>query len=82
MQHVRTDGYCTITGWGGGVDGVRARAQGVRAMGDSSAEQQAAEDRRRREELLEKVREANRLSTGRPCPPPGAAMGNDDEDEG
>ncbi|MFE9120475.1 hypothetical protein [Streptomyces sp. NPDC007172] len=51
-------------------------------MGDSSAEQQAAEDRRRREELLEKVREANRLSTGRPCPPAGPAVGNDEEDEG
>ncbi|MFG2722437.1 hypothetical protein ACGFW5_29715 [Streptomyces sp. NPDC048416] len=38
-------------------------------MGGTSAEEQAAEDARRREELLEKVREANRLSTGRPAPP-------------
>ncbi|MFE4856211.1 hypothetical protein [Streptomyces sp. NPDC056670] len=51
-------------------------------MSDSSAEQQAAEDRRRREELLEKVREANRLSTGRLCSPSGPALPDDDEDEG
>ncbi|MER0446801.1 hypothetical protein ABR738_19920 [Streptomyces sp. Edi4] len=38
-------------------------------MSDSTADDQAAEDARRREELLEKVREANRLSTGRPVPP-------------
>ncbi|MGW2814439.1 hypothetical protein [Streptomyces sp. NPDC001415] len=50
-------------------------------MGDSSAEQQAAEDARRREELLEKVREANRLSNGRPCPPPGPISLTEDEDE-
>ncbi|MFI6049640.1 hypothetical protein ACIBCO_06025 [Streptomyces violascens] len=50
-------------------------------MGDSSAEQQAAEDARRREELLEKVREANRLSTGRPCAPPGPVSSAEDEDE-
>ncbi|WP_189390257.1 hypothetical protein [Streptomyces sp. SDr-06] len=50
-------------------------------MGDSSAEQQAAEDRRRREELLEKVREANRLSTGRPCSPAGPLTLAEDEDE-
>ncbi|GAA0578686.1 hypothetical protein [Streptomyces crystallinus] len=37
-----------------------------------STEQEQAEDdaRRRREELLEKVREANRQSTSRPCGPP------------
>ncbi|MFE9567220.1 hypothetical protein ACFYMW_01805 [Streptomyces sp. NPDC006692] len=37
-------------------------------MGDST-EQQATEDARRREELIEKVREANRLSANRPGAP-------------
>lgn len=53
-------------------------------MGDSSAEQQAAEDERRREELLEKVREANRLSTGRlsSAPAPAPVAPGADEDDG
>ncbi|MFJ8311808.1 MULTISPECIES: hypothetical protein [unclassified Streptomyces] len=49
-------------------------------MGDST-EQQAAEDARRREELMEKVREANRLSTGRPCSPPAPVPVTPDEDD-
>ncbi|MFD9795953.1 hypothetical protein ACFWXK_33935 [Streptomyces sp. NPDC059070] len=39
-------------------------------MTRSTEQQQAEEDARRREELLEKVREANRQSTSRPCGPP------------
>ncbi|MCT9092719.1 hypothetical protein N4G70_28190 [Streptomyces sp. ASQP_92] len=50
-------------------------------MGDSSAEQQAAEAERRREELLEKVREANRLSAGRlPSAGAPAALGGDEDE--
>ncbi len=51
-------------------------------MGDSSAEQQAAEAERRREELLEKVREANRLSTGRLSSAPAPVALGADEDDG
>ncbi|MET9359816.1 hypothetical protein ABZX93_02725 [Streptomyces sp. NPDC006632] len=46
-------------------------------MSGSRADDQAAEDARRREELLEKVREANRLSTGRPSPSEEAGTATD-----
>ncbi|MCX5388273.1 hypothetical protein [Streptomyces sp. NBC_00083] len=51
-------------------------------MSGSRADDQAAEDARRREELLEKVREANRLSTGRPASPEESGTATDTATEG
>ncbi|MEU5434144.1 hypothetical protein AB0G73_12305 [Streptomyces sp. NPDC020719] len=49
-------------------------------MTRSTDQQQAEEDARRREELLAKVREANRQSANRPCGPPSPdVIGGDDD---
>lgn len=49
-------------------------------MTRSTEQQQAEEDARRREELMEKVREANRQSTNRPYAPPSPDLGGPDDD--
>lgn len=54
--------------------------EGVHAVTRSTDQQQAEEDARRREELLAKVREANRQSANRPCGPPSPDLPSRDDD--
>lgn len=54
--------------------------EGVRAMTRSTDQQRAEEEAQRREELIRKVREANRQSVNRPTGPPSPDLPSRDED--
>ncbi|GGP70467.1 hypothetical protein GCM10010278_55330 [Streptomyces melanogenes] len=54
--------------------------EGVRAVPRSTDQQRAEEEAQRREELIRKVREANRQSANRPTGPPSPDLPSRDED--